>query len=454
MLRNIRRTYWLTSAFTKKHFLYILGTAVLTSLAIITLPQLAQKIPTGKPSHRIARIGQFSVRDLPLDIQQMISNGLTSVTETGEASPSLALDWQIENEGKTYTFNLNTQKTWHDSKNFQAADINYKFTDVDLNVLNASTVQFKLKEPYAPFPTVVSSPIFRKTTSISKILKQVKSELIGTGPYQVKNVTQHGQYLSTLSLESAEDKKTFKFYTTEEAAILGYKLGEIDTVTDLSQPKAFANWKNTTITENTHFDRYVAVFFNTKDANLSDKNFRQALTYAIPAKPQNELRALGPINPLSWAYNPQVKPYETNPKKAQEIIDKIRQEDKSFAPTIRLDTTLAYLDVAESIKSAWEKLGVTTDVRVITYPPQEYQALLAVHQIPPDPDQYTLWHSTQKTNLTQIQNPKIDKLLEDGRKTVNTEERKEIYLDFQRFLLEECPAAFLFYQTTYTIKKK
>ena len=34
------------------------------------------------------------------------------------------------------------------------------------------------------------------------------------------------------------------------------------------------------------------------------------------------------------------------------------------------------------------------------------------------------------------------------------EDRKKTYLDFQRFLLEDSPAAFLYYPTTYTIARK
>jgi peptide/nickel transport system substrate-binding protein len=80
---------------------------------------------------------------------------------------------------------------------------------------------------------------------------------------------------------------------------------------------------------------------------------------------------------------------------------------------------------------------------------------LAIFDTPEDPDQYSIWHSTQKaTNITHYENPRIDKLLEDGRSQINTEERKKTYLDFQRFLVEDAPAAFLFYPDTYSISRK
>ena len=123
--------------------------------------------------------------------------------------------------------------------------------------------------------------------------------------------------------------------------------------------------------------------------------------------------------------------------------------------TVNIITTPALLSVAESIARDWAEVGVKGNVQVSSGVPAEYQALLAIFDIPEDPDQYSIWHSTQtSTNITHYQSPRIDKLLEDGRVELNIEERKKIYLDFQRFLVEDSPAAFLYHPTTYTVKRK
>jgi len=75
-------------------------------------------------------------------------------------------------------------------------------------------------------------------------------------------------------------------------------------------------------------------------------------------------------------------------------------------------------------------------------------------EIPPDPDQHALWHSTQPTNLTHYSDLKVDKLLEDGRQISDQARRREIYQDFQRFLVEDSPAIFLSHPVTYTITRK
>ena len=70
-----------------------------------------------------------------------------------------------------------------------------------------------------------------------------------------------------------------------------------------------------------------------------------------------------------------------------------------------------------------------------------------------DPDQYTLWHSRQPTNITNYKNLRIDKLLEDGRQTSNQNDRKIIYNDFQKYLIDDMPAIFLYFPYTFSLTR-
>jgi len=124
---------------------------------------------------------------------------------------------------------------------------------------------------------------------------------------------------------------------------------------------------------------------------------------------------------------------------------------------ITLSTLPELLDWAEKIKDDWQNnLNINVAIKVSRFVPEpnNFDAFLGYGLIPPDPDQYTFWHSTQSENLTGINNAKIDQLLEKGRKTIDGEERKEIYYDFQQTLSEEVPAIFLFYPKKYKIIRK
>lgn len=166
------------------------------------------------------------------------------------------------------------------------------------------------------------------------------------------------------------------------------------------------------------------------------------------------LRAIGPISASSWAYNSQVKRYNYDPNKAKEIIDEFKKNADVDEVLVDLTTPPILLPQAEIIAKDWESVGLKVNLQVFSGVPGEFQALLAIFDTPVDPDQYSVWHSTQTaTNITHYQNARIDKLLEDGRTEVNLEERRKVYLDFQRFLVEDSPAIFLYYPVTYTIMR-
>jgi peptide/nickel transport system substrate-binding protein len=217
----------------------------------------------------------------------------------------------------------------------------------------------------------------------------------------------------------------------------------------------FSSWPKVNVIKTINTGEYVAVFFDTQDKTLSDKNLRQALSYAINKDALGAERAISPISVDSWAYNSQVKPYDYDAVKAKQMIDDYKKSAKVDSLSISLTTPPILLAQAESVAKDWQAVGVNVNLQVISNVPTDYQAFMAIFDIPDDPDQYSIWHSTQTaTNITHYQNPRIDKLLEDGRSTINIEDRKKIYLDFQRFLVEDSPAAFLYYPTTYTISRK
>jgi len=215
--------------------------------------------------------------------------------------------------------------------------------------------------------------------------------------------------------------------------------------------------KKVDLVESTNYQQYLAILFNLKDPQLSNKPLRQALAYATEKKAESkDSRCLGPISPESWAYNSNVKPYTYSPTQAKELFDKFEEEASvSGKLRINLGTSQSFLSLAEAIAQSWEKvLDIEVDVKIINSIEPNFQSILIAQEIPLDPDQHVLWHSTQDSNISNFSDLKVDKLLEDGRKELDQDSRIDIYQDFQRFLLEESPAIFLRYPTTYTINRK
>jgi len=137
---------------------------------------------------------------------------------------------------------------------------------------------------------------------------------------------------------------------------------------------------------------------------------------------------------------------------AKSYFDKV---EKGKENTLILTTTPVFSALGEAIIKSWKELGVNAVLRIESGIPQNFQALLIQEPIPLDPDQYAIWHSTQnKTNISNYSSPRIDKDLEDGRKTGDIEVRKEKYADFQRVLLDDAPATFLYFPKLNVIYRK
>ena len=438
---TIRYFIRLLAAFIVRFRAIILLGAFLGGIAFLALRILGPSLLT-RNTERVGMVGRYRAENLPGSVLSLIGNGLTKIKEDGTVAPDLASSWESPDGGQTWVFKLKDNIFWQDGKRVTSTSINYQFSDAQIERPDEKTLVFKLESAFAPFPYVVSKPTFSKG-------------LLGTGEWRVTKATVSAGFIQRLVLVDKDgNRKIIKFYPTEERAKLGFKLGEIDILESIFNPEPFNEWGVVEVEKEVGNSRYVAVFFNTQDKLLGEKSFRQALAYAIKKDGFDGPRAVSPISPNSWAFNPQVKPYHYDSARAKELIDDLADELKENL-TVSIVTTPALLSVAEAIAKDWAEVGVTGNVQVSSGVPTEYQTLLAIFDVGEDPDQYSIWHSTQtSTNISRYQTPRIDKLLEDGRVELNIEERKKIYLDFQRFLVEDSPAAFLYHPTNYTIKRK
>jgi len=441
MFKTIRRYYWVTKSFLTRHNKIIVRTTGIVLSLIFIFLLFSKYIPTFKTTTRLGRVGKYTIETFPVDIQLKISSGLVGVEGSGTILPKLAKSWEVQDAGKTYVFTLDNTLSWHDGSRLTPDDITYNFKDVEIG-RGDNTITYRLKEPFSPFFSAVARPILKKNK-------------LGTGEFRmVKSVISSG-VLQSLTLESETKRLVYKFYPTETSSLTAYKLGEVDQLEGLSFISDSLSQDTTNIlTEsNNSTNQQSVLFFNNNDAVLTSKSARQALSYAIQDKTFGKERSISPIDKSSWAYNSLVKTYDYDPEKAKSLFAQDIQDPAS--QTLELKTMLQYLDIAESIATSWrETLGVKVDVKVVSSITSDYQILLTDFTSPIDPDQYTIWHSTQATNFTHFSNLKIDKLLEDGRRTSDQKLRKEIYRDFQRFLLEDCPAVFLFKSSTYSLSRK
>jgi peptide/nickel transport system substrate-binding protein len=114
------------------------------------------------------------------------------------------------------------------------------------------------------------------------------------------------------------------------------------------------------------------------------------------------------------------------------------------------------IKAGEIIQRRFREVGIEVKLRVIEWAsflkefinPGNFDATIMGWTIPPDPDGYEVWHSSKtklgELNFIHFQNKEVDRLLEEGRRTLDQDRRKEIYGHFQEILAEEQPYTFLY----------
>lgn len=446
-MRTLR--FWLEVLFQlcKKYGLLILGgISIGTPLFFIGIKFTSFASRLIPETKRIGIAGTYNVSNLPSEISHYISSGLTELSLNGRATESaITSRWTMKNEGKEYLFFLKPNLRWQDGTPFSSDQIQYQISGVSVSPFEGG-LAFILDSPFSPFPTLLVKPILKKGK-------------VGLGPYKIQNLNITSGYLHSLLLVSISNQKSkilFRFYSNETDLLTAFKLGEIDEAWNISNSSVVSDKKgNVELFENGIINKYVALFFNTKKEQFSSKRVRQILAYALEKPPKKD-RAFGPISPNCWAYSERVKTYPFDPAHAKSLLEK-EKIDKNTLNPIKIYTLPELLTWAEKIKKDWQEvLGISSEIYVTNLIPDfnDYEVFLGYGITPPDPDQYFFWHSTQAGNLTGLNNPKIDQLLEKGRKTLDETERKKIYQEFQLALSEEVPAIFLFYPQSFNVIRK
>jgi peptide/nickel transport system substrate-binding protein len=102
----------------------------------------------------------------------------------------------------------------------------------------------------------------------------------------------------------------------------------------------------------------------------------------------------------------------------------------------------------------WKKVGIETEIiqleqvqLVRAAGTRDYQLMLYRWAGGADPDKnvHQFFHSKGTVNRVAMNNPEMDKLLDEGRATTNQAERLKIYRQVNNLLAKELPYLFLWY---------
>jgi len=351
-------------------------------------------------------------------------------------------------------------------------------------------VLFKLKSKYAQFPNVLTLGILPKHlwTDIRPSnfsLSELNLKPVGSGPYRFSSLVKddlgrliaykltawdkyHGGVAHITNLE-------FRFYSSEDELIDAFNNNDIDNIGTISGMNvANLKFKSRITLEQLKMPRYFALFFNQNQSKaLADKNVRLALNYATDrvsiinkAMDGNAFLINSPLMGGILDINPNVRTFDYDPVQAASVLkaggwvaneEGLLAKGKDNVLEVKI-TTSQWSElgaVAREVQAQWEKLGirVTIDALPISELQQvikerNYQILLFGEIMTVDPDPFSTWHSSQRQepglNLALYKNDTADRLIEEARATLNPLERMQKYDDFQKILLEDIPAVFLY----------
>ncbi|MDP9236155.1 MAG: peptide ABC transporter substrate-binding protein [Chloroflexota bacterium] len=436
--------------------------------------------------------------DADADVASLVFSGLVQLGPDGTPEPDLAERWEITGNGQSYVFHLRRGIDWHDGQAFGAEDVVFTFkaiTDpgfkgdpaladlmqgVVVTARDALTVEFKLEQAYAPFLAYLTLGILPKHLLQNLDANQLfnaefNARPVGTGAYRFGKRTDHGVQLESNSTYYLGPPRisTIEFRTYPDSGALAEALrsGQVDgaLLGPATSPDTLAALSGdpSLAVHDLVSNSYNTIYMDTRSPLFSDKTVRRALFQAINQQSLIDDSAGGRgvpattgISPNSWAYTPpDMPPFDPGAAASalelagwQRGRDGVRQKGGlRLAFAISTTNEAARVAVAEDLVRQWRAIGAEVQVRPLEAAsfitdellPRKFQAALAAIDPGPDPDPYPFWHSSQIAppgrNLSDYSDPNIDDRLERGRQTTETARRKQLYAEFQDYLIAATP---------------
>lgn len=453
-------------------------------------------------------------------VRGILYDTLIYVSANGTYIPWLAESFSVDPEKLSIRFTLRRGAYWHDGRPITAQDVEFTFNLIVasnytakldkwglrnyveyVKALDDRTVEFKLRDPYAPALFYIGAlipPLPRHIWSgVDPTTFKNMDNPVGSGPFRflrytpgvsIELVANENYYLGRPRV----DRMVIVLYKSTDALMLDLQAGNIDAITATTvAPELVPTLikdPGIRVVELTYTASLRFVGFNNDRYPFSIKEFREAIAYAIDKEAVVRIVMLGYgyaaadgwVQPLfgQW-YNPDVKYRKQNLTKAAEILNRLGFVDRDGdgireTPngTVLRFKVLTISGLAEFERSAelivgWlKRIGIDATV--------EAQALGTVDQregvgdfdigfmgigmaVTTDLDFYLYerFHSSQAPplgtyaarNWFRYRNPEVDILLELQRRTLDPKSRREVIWKIQEIIARDIPALTIYMKT-------
>lgn len=467
-----------------------------------------------------------SASNVDADIARLVYSGLMRWDAQNGLVNDLATEVKRSEDGKIYTVTLRKDAVFQNGDPLSVTDVLFTFEALknplyrsplsaayqltEVSQTDEQTVVFTLKEPYAPFLSLLTigilpSGVWSDIAPRNVPLAGYNLKPIGSGPYAFKEfakdkkgsiksytLIRNEAYYGTKPLI---DEITFKFYPDAASAVKALEAKNIEGLGFVPQDlEADVEKTGASVLLRPSMPRQTALFFNqTHQPLFKTKELRQAIALVIDRDaivrdalnghaeatagvmfPESVSATLPIPSPDITAANkllddagfPKLEGATFRLSKKLDIPKKGKVAvDPSTIPTLSVTLTTVqtpeFNRVAQLIATQLATIGIEAKVEAIdssdllktVIEPRNYDLLLTGILYGMDPDPYSFWHSSQATdkglNLAGYTNKKADDLIDIGRKALDLKTRTDAYTSLQTLVADDVPAVFL-YRPTYT----
>jgi len=451
------------------------------------------------------------------DVNRLLYSSLIRFDDRGLPFGDLADSWGISQDGLVYNISIKPNAVWHDGEPVTSSDVLFTvelmrdeasilpedllefWNQVEVNILDETTLQFRLPEPFAPFLDyltfgIVPEHLLNGLSYEEIIDTSFNTNPVGSGPYLFERIISENGRITGVQLHLFEDyfgaspyieDIIFRYYPDTISAMTAYINEEVSGISLIDSPILQRALQNPTLNLNTsRLPDLALVYLNLSDPSLpffQDSDVRRALLTGINRQAiidryldGQALIAHGPILPGSWAYYEGIEKIEYDPELAINILKDAGYKITTDSGNIRSKDGVAlafefihldeepFISIAQLIQRDWEKIGVKAVLRAVTreqliqdhLEPRSFDAALVELNLSPspDPDPYPFWHQTQIVggqNYAGWDDPQASEFLEQARIDVDYERRLNRYQNFQVRFTRVMPALPL-YHPVYT----
>ena len=432
-------------------------------------------------------------------------SGLVGLDENGEFYGDLAESWKTD-DGKTWTFFLRKEASWHDGRPVLASDVRFSFTYLlekvpvykshfavvdTVEAPDERTVIIKLSEPYARLPVnllvlrIIPRHCFENVDSPETFTGPQAA--VGSGPYvfdyfdpssgQIGFKAFPGYFRGAPNIETI----VFRSFRNPDVMYMAFRKGEIDipyfyaSGTPPFQVPLLLRDPEIAIHQMDNPGVPNAIFFNTRQSPMDRKEFRQALSLAIDYEEIVRFFAGGYGSVPNGGFVPRGNPefVETallahDPAKASEILDGLGYVDSDKdgyreSDGKRLEVELvARTDVAgslrltELLKEYFAKVGVMLTLRPVDLAlfaticdhERSHRALLS-RATPWGMQMWagcgTGYFDSRNIGWSVVDDKRFSSIVDRMNTALDREEYLRAAADIQRYYAEELPAVPLYW---------